>query len=623
MRSLKRTLLLMLMIAFLFTFTQCNDKDNSEKDIGAEGGSFYGNVIKFTMAGLMKGGISDIGGNILGHILDLLGWGDSGDSEEQQTLDEMNGKLDDIINALGEIGQELSDLMKMLGITEEEILANTNDPTEYITKIFTGHQALEQMAAGKNPGDLDQSTIDNFVYKVENVWDIANCINGIYIAIIPQTVVKAPVLNNYTDLLINRMQLGNGNVYTAYTSLELYTSQLVTNQLKGVNLIAETKNIDGDEKSTRIYLNDYYENFLKEEIDRPSNGQSFMYNVYRLALANIDVMPKDGKTFFSDEVVQSLKRAVFYRHSTLYGDQPLGLQVLVITTQDIDDSNTDIIARNLDTGINYFYYPTETVTDVPGRVYDHWTNKYSLKPSTLYNVYLYKASLGSENTPPGRYQMSDYFTYQKGEAVVETYDEDYTLTDSGSLHYGLYIKFVRSEMNRVDPMDTRMWGIAHDLGSHSAITAGDKRHWPLEITGKADGSYGYDGWVQSQRYFYYTGEESATVYVDFSGEFSGHVTSYFNNSTGGSNAHAEAHFGVWDYDASKRVSDLEGRLIYASKNDGNKPFWDFSKGTATFRAQRGHEYRCYFYLYVGGCCSSSTESVIRMDSFDYTKFRFE
>ncbi|HIJ59753.1 MAG TPA: hypothetical protein HPP56_03955, partial [Nitrospirae bacterium] len=154
----------------------------------------------------------------------------------------MKDALNQIVQQLQVIEDQLNSLFTELEITKEEIIANTNDPTDAITQINTFHDNLNNMSNGKNPGECKQVDILDFANTVETNYQIENDVNQIHDAILPPTLAKTPVIENFTTLALNNINPKGKNPVDAYNGIERYFSQLMLYQLKGVNLVVETKN---------------------------------------------------------------------------------------------------------------------------------------------------------------------------------------------------------------------------------------------------------------------------------------------------------------------------------------------------------------------------------------------
>jgi len=143
----------------------CNGSDNGHFDSDRP---FYAALFSKVMDGLLGGATGEVGGDVMGLVLSLLGWGSSGDDQEAKTLSDMDKKLGEIVDELENIENELQALMTQMAITEEEILANANDPSGAITQIGTFHDELQQISGGKKPGEGDQTKINAFADQIQN-----------------------------------------------------------------------------------------------------------------------------------------------------------------------------------------------------------------------------------------------------------------------------------------------------------------------------------------------------------------------------------------------------------------------------------------------------------------------
>jgi hypothetical protein len=631
MKYLKSIILILLTAVLLFTTIQCNNDGNDNNENKLEDGStFYGGLLKETMLALAKGAVGKIGGGAMGNMLDLLGWGDSDNDIEKDALKKMDGKLDTIIDMLTDLGGFLQSLLAQLLITEEEILANANDPTAFLNEIDTYHSDLGRMVGDTTkPGEGDQQDILDFADYIEDGLRIQNDVNGIFHAIYPQTSAKTPVLNNYTDLLLNRISTGNGTFTDAYLSLELYTSQLVINQLKGVNLVVEAYNLDDNDTSAKTYFDSYNESILTEEIDNPGNELSFMYNVYRMALSTVNPQSTSGQDAFPGDTKDFLKRALFYRHTALHGDQNEGLHVLIIETQESDDFQDTLTAVNQETGETYTLNQVSATRNVPGNIYDQWNDDAHLSPGMHYNVYHFSGA--GADMDIGTYKIGLSPSVLFGRPVsVDSYNSDYSVVSEGGVldranNHGVVTFLFRSPKNHAK-IQTH-WTARHHNTQGTSITDGwtddGVYYLPYELHGYKSDLDSYDGWAQLRHYFDYAGADNKTVYVDFSANVSGYL---YTQDYG--IAQMDIHFGVWDVTADKRVSDTEGNLSFKAPalNDGvNKKFSDVSHGTATFTAKPDHHYRTYYYLRASGSGNdfAGSQGAIRIDSLNHEYFRFE
>jgi len=593
----------------------CNGSDNGHFDSDRP---FYAALFSKVMDGLLGGATGEVGGDVMGLVLSLLGWGSSGDDQEAKTLSDMDKKLGEIVDELENIENELQALMTQMAITEEEILANANDPSGAITQIGTFHDELQQISGGKKPGEGDQTKINAFADQIQNNFQIENDVNLIFHAISPQTVAKSPVLNNFTDLLNNRYHAGNGGLDDAYGSLELYTSQLVYNQLKGVNLVTEAKQVKDDKATALAYLKSYDTNVLTKEMDSPDEGVSFRYNVWRLALLNLDTLPyRDGQSYLSQDIVDFLARATFFRLKTLSA-QHFGMRVLLFATQDVAGPTAVYAVKP---GAEYTLSCAKVGSDVPGKAYAHWSSN-RIKPASTYDVYECLPSGNPDDVETGTYDL--YFDPINDTAPITTltvqyYDADYTVDAGGKIKYGHAASLVRSAWNHF-PESSPHWSFSTTdmyLSHHS----GGANDWPIHLYGAADGEYEYTGAARLHAHFRYDGTSETTVYMDYSVHFHGYVEAWFSNATGGSHAHSQFVVGVYDDTAGGNASsdctnDYDKKH---SASDSKNSFTNHATGVCHFTAKPGHDYHVYINMKINGISGTAdnAKSSVYMDGVDY------
>ena len=583
-----------ILIAVMFTINGCDNNNsntnNDHNDTIVTEGSAYGSLIDDTMKSLLKSvGLKALN-EVMGLILEYLGWGDSGDSQEVKTLDEMNGKLDEIVSELGLIDTELQELMVQMVITEEEIIANTNDPTDAITQINTFQSELLQEAEGKKPGEGDKKWIKSFADTVQNNFQIENDVNTIFDAIKPPTVVKAPVLNNFTDLLLNRYHVNKGSLKDVYDSVELYTSQLVYNQLKGVNLVVEAKHINDDNASVLRYLQDYQENILKEEIGIPGNGVSFIYNIWRIALLNMDIYPNDGSSFFSQDIQDILKSAEFYKLQTL-GEEKFGLQVLLFTTQDVASPGA---LRAIKDGQITSLYCEQLDAEIQGKPYDFWVGGSHVKGSSLYNV--------TECRPYSPVEVGTYqITFDSmnaptiAEATVKKYDENYTPTTDGNITYGLATTLYRSEINHYTESSPN-WTLHKNLSKYSHLSGSandwaitlvidDPDHLDVEITSDAE----------LQGHFTYAGTEDQTITVSYNAKYYLHASGK-DCEVCDSGTVAKAGYKTGVYNGTEHKEECSWTNTINVKTGEDTAGFHYPAHNCSFTAKPGNNYYVYFKM---------------------------
>ena len=492
-------------------------------------GSYYGKFLEFVLEGLTDAAQGEIGDDILGLILSILGWGDDGNDQDHKLLEEMDGKLDEIINILQAISEELAHLETVLNIMEEEILANVNDPTSAITQIRTFQDELQAMNKDKKPGGVSTDKILDFAEKVEDNFQIENDVNAIHDAILPPTVVKSPVLNNLTDLCINRISQGQ-SLSDAYQMLELYFSQLIYNQLKGVNIVVEAKlarEKSGyyDPGTAKHYMNNYITKILSPQVD------NFQQNVWRMILSQVDLI--NAATFLPSQAGNILARADFFV-AQIRGESA-GLRGYLISTTDLlDDAPQLAAAIHEQAGAS----PLETswidpehakMNTASGRAYDHWQGN---RVSRVSDYYVISYDFGDQK--PGHYdiyQKDASGTYQlKTSSVVEKYDHDFQKDDQGEVSFGSFLFSRRVGAKEAFDQNVEWKWFTEDMENSSSSGSASSRYVKIE-GGSQNEEYSGKGRLHAS--FVYAGEKPVPITFHYHARVSGSTSSSANTYVGG------------------------------------------------------------------------------------------
>ncbi|MHC3995183.1 WD40/YVTN/BNR-like repeat-containing protein [Thiomicrolovo sp. ZZH C-3] len=590
-----------------------------------EGGSMFASIIRTSVEGFIGGATGDIGGVVMGLILEKIGWGSQGDDEENQLLQSMNAKLDDILNDLQAIKESLDSLKVQLNLDMEIINKNILDPTDAITDIGTTHDEFNATFGGVAAGEGNQTEIHAFIDNhIVNNFHIENDVNTIHDAIVPPDIAKTPALTNFTNFVNDSHNQGNGTLTDAYKAVELYTSQLIVNQLKGVNLVVEAKHVEEGNASVAQYMGSY-QTKLHEMLGDPGNGESFIYNAYRLALMHANPLPyKSGDDYFTDEAAALLKRAEFYR-LLASGSKTFGPRILVFETQDIPSDNSFYIA-NPDAFLKYSEFScTQASGSVPGATYVYWDGN-RIKPETAYNVY--ECTI-ADPIAPGTYEILDQNPYPYiaslgtsnaiGTITVQRYDENYTVQPDGNYTYGQTTFFRRSALNHFGK-DSSYWTTS-TTGMYLSHTYGTAP-WGTGIVGWADGEYEYTGHYELEGHFHYDGAKERTLYIDYDAKYHMVTNSYYTGA-GSSEAHAYVHFGVWDATEGQAVT-----LFYNHHQDTVaevKDTYHHPKGVSHFTAKPGHSYYVYFSMHesgISGMPDDGTHSRVYLEEINYIYLHF-
>lgn len=591
MRLRRNAALLMLLATLFSSFAGpmgCADShpDVKQRSLLGDDAPFYGSLLQKVLSGLLQGAASKGGSAAMGEIMELLGWGGS---DDKSALDAMSQKLDQIVSLLGDIESTLESLLQQLNITEEEIIANTNDPSDAITNIKTSHQELQGLADGKDPGTVDQATLQTFVNRVENIYVIDEKINAINDAIIPPDIAKSPVLGNFTDLGINRVAQGK-SLTDAYLGVESYFSQLLYYQLEGVNLFVETKiyrkkaglsQIDG--MDAQAYMDFFTKNELQPEVD------NFMNNVCRLILSQVDLSDYDH--FLPSDAPTILSRANFFRIQSLNEDH-FGLRGTLIATQDLVSSVMTINARSRQTG--RLYSGTGTLYTVQGVTYDYWTGN-AVKGSSDYTVIAYDFG----DAAPGDYDILDANGNVIGSATVQTYKDDYTVDASGTIHYGHFV--IKKRVGQKDAFNNNAiwsWWNANlqNIGANGSAAA--------RYTGLSGGAQNdaYNGDDELDAHFLYMGSANTGLTIHYFGVHAYGKTHSSSNSDAGGFAHSKIRYtiGIWDATTNKLVH-IFNSATKTTPDSGSVGIDDYLQVDWSFPdPSPGHDYYIYFNCHIDG-----------------------
>ena len=550
--------------------------------------SFFGSLLGKVVSGLVSGAASNVGNDAMGEILSLLGWG-SNSSGNAAALQAMDAKLDQIEAQLTQIQAELLGLEAALKITEEEILLNTNDPTNAITEIGTYMDELQGMADGVPPGGGNQTDILAYATKVEDDFRIENDANTIHDAIIPPDSARAPVLDNFTDLAINQMSQPNPpDLQTAYLGLEQYFTQLIYNQLRGVDLVVEAKQAEAaagqpDGTSASVYLADFRTNKLAPEV------QNFLDNMWRLILSQADLDHTQG--FLPAESESIVSRAEFLRTQILDMDH-FGLRAHVVVTDDWAGQlgPGSVVAES--PGHDWAFL-SSTTSAVTGPTYDWWSGD-TVKSSSNYTIMTF--DFGA--TGAATYDIQGPGGIDFGSATVQGYDDDYTPDPAGADVYGSSVGSTRTG---------GVEGFAKNVAAGTQIHSGA---WNVGCSGTpAQGFIGIQGSNSNNDFggeneadysFVYGGSQPTAMSIPFGANPNGSVSVSCNPDAGGS-AQASMGYGigVWDGTAN---TDAVGRVTGSQTVNTNQSasMNRTISQTLTFTAQPGHHYAVFFYAQVSG-----------------------
>jgi hypothetical protein len=546
--------------------------------------SFGGRLLQVVVEGLATGAAQQAGGDAYGNILAELGWGTPSDS---QRYDAMMSTLADIEDGLTEIGAELAQLQAQLKITEDEIIANSNDPTEAIDKIDTYNRELQALGTDGHPGTGDRSAIINFAHQVEGAYAVEGYADEIGDAIIPLTVAKRRVLDNYASLLIAKMDAGEVDLRHAYFALENYFAQLMYYQLQGVTLVVEAKTalVKSGESPDGATAAEYYATFISKKLG--PEVQSFMDNAWRLVVARVSLKNTSG--FLPADAQGIAARAEFLRTQTL-GLDHFGLRADAVVTKNHRDTITEAVATATD-GTSYTAKATSTT--VTGPVYDSWTS-YRVESSADYQV----VSFDFGAVPAGRYTLTGGAAVWPASILVQHYTADYTPDSAGKIVYGAGMAHTRLGAQEAFAAGA---GVAHGRtwehgGAAQVSFSGNLEAGKITASGGRTNG-GFSGEYQVDYRFAYTGAHAVTVEIPTTAYATGTVKTTIDmnlDDPGSASAQVAATMGVWDSTTGATVSAKNTWTKAVENTQSASPRWK-SPGKFSFTAKPGHAYTCLLY----------------------------
>ena len=558
--------------------------DNPTPTLTADN-SFYGSLINVAITGLVKGAAEDFGSDAMGQMLQLLGWGSG--SGDQAALDAMNQKLDQIINALSQIQIQLGLLETQLNITEDEILANANDPTAAITEITTFQGELTALSNSNAVGTVNQSMIlSNYANQFEASFKVDVDVQTIHDAMIPPTSVKAPVLDNFVNLCT--LQISAAVTLTdCYQGLELYFSQLIYNQIKGVNIAIESK--VAQEKgglvppgTAKAYMAAYQANTLQPEV------ATFQAAVRKLILNQADLV--NTATFLPPDAAAILARADFLAIQILAQDH-FGLRATLIATQDLVSAPIVVSAKNQTTGTSYA--GTGTMATAYGPTYDSWSGN-QVSSNNAYNVVSYDFG----TVPNGNYNIVDQNGNVLATAQVQTYTTDYVVSSSGTVNYGNTV-FAK----RLGAKDAFNNNARWNWWTQNLYNTGANGNAAVKWTGLQGSAQNdsYSGEDELDAGFVYNNSRSLPITIHYAAHAYGTTYSDANSGAGGSaQSKILYNIGLWDATTGYEVSRFYTNQVSTDATQKNG-LGDWPNSSFYFpNPSPGHAYYLFFYCTING-----------------------
>ena len=579
-----------------------------------------GGMIGDIVNGLIDGATGEIGGDAIGMLLSLLGWGNGPDYTDD--FDRMFGTLSEIKLMIQGVENDLKLLSRQLSISTDTVLANINNPTNAINRIASLHDDLENMTQDKKPGEGDKKDITHFAKIINDPLHTRLDVDQIHDAIHPLTQPPKPVLNNFMELCTYKKP----DVFSVYLALEKYTSQLLMYQLEGVNLIVEAENVlsppdpnDPSNSNASIYMENYKKK-LTDELSDPSNGVSFTYNVWNLILNNVKLENPDTD-MLPEEASQILARAEFFTRSAISGfssKKNFGGTVLVFSTK-----NTKTPPA---IGIKGKKSKPVKVYSIPGKTYDLWDNE-NISPENLYDVYVYEF----ESLPPGNYKVYDLKSGKTlGTLEVKTYNKDFEVKSNGAYTFGL-LALGRRKPNHFEEKSGK-WHV-YKKSAQNITFIGKADKWPFGIHGTLDkNGYEYFGEVYLNGHFRYKGEYERKITIHYYLDYSGYNEAYSNAQYGSAESCSSIRVSIWDATTSKTLPyEPKNKKYctnpykeYSSVGNGRQDFGSSIDHSCTFHAKPGHLY--YLVIRLHTWCKKTNDatqkSTIKVDKVGYVKLIF-
>lgn len=614
----------------LATATGCgggssDDLHHDNNKTGVWNDSFTGSSFSFIFKGLAQGMLNKVGYDIMGDLFSLLGWGNSGSTDEEKTLKNISAKLSAISTELGTIENTLRDIIKQIDIEEHEIKGDVNWPRDAIDFITTAHQDLNRSAYYYDvngtlrrhlPGEGNRTKIVNDAHTFIDTYILEDRVTSISEAIHGN---DTPLFVNYVGEVSEKLKINDDRLPDQYIGFETYASQLLNNQIMGVNELVEAKKVLESNTSAKLYLDTTYMPMLQREVDDLNVSTSFIYNAFSLVFKNA---PLYGQ-FLPDEATTILQRAEFYRllvGRKSYDD--FGLRFFHIATADTSPATGSVFLYNNDNPIEC---PGNRYT-VSGRAYDFW-NGNSVRPSTDYNIVEYNCGAmpvaSGENAYTVMTTANPLDSTIWGYVPVYAYDSGYDKNSSGPIAYGFGIYDDDGRTDERFPLNSDKW--------HTQVPGDDNYHswhdihlpgsWSIE-TKATGGYYESKARVELDGFFTYDGNESTTMYVDYSMQLYVKAHSPFYNSEGGGDAYCYYHIGVYDEtDHAIKTVGKDYRLHagpdheYTHTND--------ETGTMSFTAEPGHTYYVYVNLISLVDGPDYVYARTNLNSIDYIRIRFD
>lgn len=590
-------------------------------------------LLKAACEGIKEGVTDWTKDKACGWVMSLL-TGNKGQSAEiLARLDQLKAQLQDIQASLARIEADFTQLFAQLKQMQAKIIDTILNAQvkDYINRIGTHYnlptpEGLAYFTYGKTPTTPNiQAEVAQFCTNVTGAWDIPVCVDGIHNAIAPSdgsdglldSWLAANILTNTATWTFQPQRLMD--YYLAYES---YFAGLLFYEYRGIQIYTETLNHrDPTGQTAQNYVTQYYTPNLNAEVDR------FLIGCARLVAysANLTTTnPKDPLLLGGQDV---LSRAQFFAIQTR-DEETYGIRTAILTTPDAlnpTGNPTPLVnLANPSKGLTINW--TATVLAVPeGPAYDRWdsTQGQFLGGSTDWLLLLtdFGPAVPQYQGPGWTTQLADSVLPAPISPAfpVNTYNDDYQLSATGTILYGFGLTWARlggaQAFSLVYPWNTPNphWRVEKNTMTMTESGKGGEMHFfksdgltpPLGTLGtkfwgfaafKPDVySVQIKGLLQDSRPFAYQGQfpASVTCRVNLQTDL------YIGKAGPGLILiNLQAHLGIWDLTTGK---DADGSTPTAWIGAPERmKDWDKQYGTNGFVTleqkavlQPGHQYQLY------------------------------
>jgi hypothetical protein len=300
-------------------------------------------------ASLLQGIVSGIGSwsaqKGIGWLLSLAGVGENSITEEmKKQMEEMNKKLNEIINQLQVIEGELLDILKAIQMAQDAIINNNEnlqiaDDLNTITNQYANMAYFTVDVMGTKEGKAQAQQMADEILSGSG-YDIDQKLYNIYAGIMGiDPGVNEGAMSAWTTTLIDKV--GTQDLLNLFLSLEYYFGSLISTQSKGLNLMVEALHHRDDPITASSILPQNFPGTAKEYLEQKftpwmeAEAEEFLRCVDRLVVAGLDLRTDATKpvTMVSDEVKTIYFRADFLA-AQVSSRQPFGLVTRIIGEPD-------------------------------------------------------------------------------------------------------------------------------------------------------------------------------------------------------------------------------------------------------------------------------------------------